>query len=213
MRQEWSGSLVENGAFYLTKADLFRRTQCRLGGKIGVYAMSPEHLTEIDEPEDWDILAGLLRQRASDTAAITTLVCDVDGTLTDGVIGINDRGEEFKNFSVVDGMGIRLLMDAGIEVALLSARRSPAVDHRARGLGIRLCQTGISRKKEHLEDLIRGQELEPDQVCYIGDDVNDLPCLGVVGFPVAVVSRHKGARPTEHQGTHATSSPPKQEDR
>ena len=84
------------------------------------------------------------------------VVCDVDGTLTDGVIGINDRGEEFKNFSVVDGMGIRLLMDAGIEVALLSARRCPAVDHRARGLGIRLCQTGISSKKEHLEDLIRG---------------------------------------------------------
>ena len=122
------------------------------------------------------------------------VVCDVDGTLTDGVIGINDRGEEFKNFSVVDGMGIRLLMDAGIEVALLSARRCPAVDHRARGLGIRLCQTGISRKKEHLEDLIRGQELEPDQVCYIGDDVNDLPCFGVVGFPVAVANAHAEVR-------------------
>ena len=122
------------------------------------------------------------------------VVCDVDGTLTDGVIGINDRGEEFKNFSVIDGMGIRLLMDAGIEVALLSARRCPAVDHRARGLGIRLCQTGISRKKEHLEDLIRGQELEPDQVCYIGDDVNDLPCLGLVGFPVAVANAHAEVR-------------------
>ena len=122
------------------------------------------------------------------------VVCDVDGTLTDGVIGINDRGEEFKNFSVVDGMGIRLLMDAGIEVALLSARHCPAVDHRARGLGIRLCQTGISRKKEHLEDLIRGLELEPDQVCYIGDDVNDLPCLGVVGFPVAVANAHSEVR-------------------
>ena len=131
------------------------------------------------------------------------VVCDVDGTLTDGVIGINDRGEEYKNFSVVDGMGIRLLMDAGIEVALLSARSCPAVDHRARGLGIRLCLTGVSRKKQHLEDLIRGQGLEPEQVCYIGDDVNDLPCLRMAGFPVAVANAHAEVR---KQATYVTSA-------
>lgn len=127
-------------------------------------------------------------------ANVQFVVCDVDGTLTDGVIGINDRGEEFKNFSVVDGMGLRLLMDAGIEVAFLSGRHCPAVDHRARGLGVRLCHTGIARKKEHLEDLIRRQDLEPSQVCYIGDDVNDLSCLRIVGFPVAVANAHEEAR-------------------
>lgn len=136
-------------------------------------------------------------------ANVQLVVCDVDGTLTDGVIGINDRGEEFKNFSVVDGMGLRLLMDAGIEVALLSGRHCPAVDHRARGLGIRLCHTGISRKKEHLEDLIRGQELEPSQVCYVGDDVNDLSCLRIVGFPVAVANAHAEVRKLAQYVTRA----------
>ena len=123
-------------------------------------------------------------------ANVQFVVCDVDGSLTDGVFGINDRGEDFKNFSVADGMGLRLLMDAGVEVAFLSGRKCPAVDHRARGLGIRLCQTGISRKKEHLEDLVKGQGLELSQVCYIGDDVNDLSCLRIAGFPVAVANAH-----------------------
>ena len=63
MRQSWFGSVIENGAFYITKVDVFRQEQSRLAGRIGIYTMASEHLTEIDEPEDWVTVERQLRQR------------------------------------------------------------------------------------------------------------------------------------------------------
>jgi N-acylneuraminate cytidylyltransferase len=183
MRQEWSGSLVENGAFYLTKADLFRRTQCRLGGKIGVYAMSPEHLTEIDEPEDWDILAGLLRQRASDTAAITTLVCDVDGTLTDGAMFYDAQGEAMKRFDTRDAKGLALLRDAGVQVWIMTGEDSDAVRRRCEKLGLSEIWLGVQDKGPLLQRVCEERGIDLVTVAYIGDDVNDCDCLRLVGLP------------------------------
>lgn len=121
-------------------------------------------------------------------SSVQLVVCDVDGTLTDGVIGLDERGEEFKHFSVVDGLGIALLIEAGIDVAFLSARKSGAVRHRAEGLGVSLCWDGVREKRPHLETVLEKRGIDAKNVCFVGDDLNDLPCLRLVGFPVAVAN-------------------------
>ena len=94
MRQSWSGSVIENGAFYITKVDVFRQEQSRLAGRIGIYTMASEHLTEIDEPEDWVAVERLLRQRhRPELHKLKVLICDVDGTLTDGAMYYSPEGE------------------------------------------------------------------------------------------------------------------------
>lgn len=117
---------------------------------------------------------------------IKLLILDVDGVLTDGKIVYTDRGEEAKAFDVKDGHGLKLLMRAGIPVALITGRSSPAVEHRARDLGItRVYQKAIN-KIEAYEELRRAENLRDEEICVVGDDLPDLPILRICGFSVAV---------------------------
>jgi 3-deoxy-D-manno-octulosonate 8-phosphate phosphatase (KDO 8-P phosphatase) len=123
------------------------------------------------------------REKARD---IKLLILDVDGVLTDGKIVYTDRGEEAKAFDVKDGHGLKLLMRAGIPVALITGRSSPAVEHRARDLGItRVYQKAIN-KIEAYEELRRAENLRNEEICVVGDDLPDLPILRICGFSVAV---------------------------
>jgi 3-deoxy-D-manno-octulosonate 8-phosphate phosphatase (KDO 8-P phosphatase) len=117
---------------------------------------------------------------------IKLLILDVDGVLTDGKIVYTDRGEEAKAFDVKDGHGLKLLMRAGVLVALITGRSSPAVEHRARDLGItRVYQKAIN-KIEAYEELRRAENLRDAEICVVGDDLPDLPILRICGFSVAV---------------------------
>jgi 3-deoxy-D-manno-octulosonate 8-phosphate phosphatase (KDO 8-P phosphatase) len=117
---------------------------------------------------------------------VKLLILDVDGVLTDGKIVYTDRGEEAKAFDVKDGHGLKLLMRAGIPVALITGRSSPAVEHRARDLGItRVYQKAIN-KIEAYEELRRAENLRDEEICVVGDDLPDLPILRICGFSVAV---------------------------
>jgi len=117
---------------------------------------------------------------------IKLLILDVDGVLTDGKIVYADRGEEAKAFDVKDGHGLKLLMRAGIQVALITGRSSPAAEHRARDLGItRVFQKALN-KIEAYEELRRLENLRDEQICVVGDDLPDLPILRRCGFSVAV---------------------------
>lgn len=118
--------------------------------------------------------------------AIKLLILDVDGVLTDGKIIYTDRGEELKCFDVKDGHGIKLLLRAGIEVALVTGRRSAAVEHRARDLGIRLVFQKALNKIEVYEEIRATQHLRDEELCVMGDDLTDLPILRKCGFSVAV---------------------------
>jgi len=123
------------------------------------------------------------REKARD---IKLLILDVDGVLTDGKIVYTDRGEEAKAFDVKDGHGLKLLMRAGIPVALITGRSSPAVEHRARDLGItRVYQKAIN-KIEAYEELRSAENLRDEEICVVGDDLPDLPILRICGFSVAV---------------------------
>jgi 3-deoxy-D-manno-octulosonate 8-phosphate phosphatase (KDO 8-P phosphatase) len=113
---------------------------------------------------------------------IELLVADVDGVLTDGVIALDDRGVETKHFHVRDGMAYTLWHRAGKQAALLSGRRSAAVEHRAAELKIAHVLQGHEQKAAPFRSLIEGLGLLPQQVCFVGDDLADLPVLLAVGL-------------------------------
>jgi 3-deoxy-D-manno-octulosonate 8-phosphate phosphatase (KDO 8-P phosphatase) len=119
-------------------------------------------------------------------ARVKLLVLDVDGVLTDGSLYYTERGEEMKKFHVRDGQGIKLVQQAGIEVALMSGNASAAVQQRARGLGITYVFLGTDDKLATLTALCTRLGLSLAQVAYVGDDVNDLPTLHAVGCPCTV---------------------------
>lgn len=119
-------------------------------------------------------------------AKIKTLILDVDGVLTDGHITFNDRGEEIKSFHVRDGLGLRLLMSAGIDVIIITGRKSEVVAHRAKELGIKEVYQGVKDKGALCEKLMKQKQLERDQLCCIGDDLPDLPVFHQAGLSIAV---------------------------
>lgn len=117
---------------------------------------------------------------------IELLVLDVDGVMTDGRIVINDLGQEIKFFNVRDGHGIRLLLYAGIDVAIITGRESEAVRLRAADLGISRVYQGVKDKETICKRIMAEKGLERDQVCCMGDDLPDIPMLRCAGLPVAV---------------------------
>lgn len=111
---------------------------------------------------------------------------DVDGVLTDGRLIFTADGEEIKAFYSRDGHGLKLLMEAGIEVGVITARSSPAVAHRMRNLGIPHVFQGQQDKRATYLELIERLGLTHEQVAYMGDDVIDLPILSRVGLAATV---------------------------
>jgi 3-deoxy-D-manno-octulosonate 8-phosphate phosphatase (KDO 8-P phosphatase) len=127
---------------------------------------------------------------AGDGADIRLLALDVDGVLTDGQLYFGNDGEELKSFSTLDGQGIKLLQDAGIAVALITARESTLVARRAANLGIKHVHQGRHDKLSALLDLTRDLALDLAQVAYIGDDLPDLACIRRVGLGITVPNGH-----------------------
>lgn len=111
---------------------------------------------------------------------------DVDGVLTDGGLTIHGDGSESKTFHVRDGHGIKLLQRAGIEVGILSGRRSAPTDRRAAELGITLVEQGAHDKVAALEAILVARGLSADEVAFLGDDLMDLPVMRRVGLPMTV---------------------------
>ena len=116
---------------------------------------------------------------------VRLLVLDVDGVLTDGRLHISASGEEIKVFHVRDGSGLVAVQRAGITVAIISGRDSPAVSRRAAELGIRHVRQGCADKFPVYEQMISELGLAPEQVGFVGDDVVDLPIMLRVGLAVS----------------------------
>ena len=128
---------------------------------------------------------------ASDSARqVRLLIVDIDGVLTDGGLQFDNRGEEYKTFNSLDGHGIRMMLESGIEVAVITGRKSGIVEHRMRDLGVRQIYQGYRDKLPAFEKLLQDSGLTPEQVAYIGDDLPDLPVMQRVGFAIAVQNAH-----------------------
>ena len=108
-------------------------------------------------------------------AAIRLLALDVDGIMTDGTLLFSASGDEMKGFNILDGLGIKQVMAAGINVAVITGRRSPLTEKRMNDLGIPHLMQGREDKKIALRELAARLEIAPHQIAYMGDDLPDLP--------------------------------------
>ena len=113
------------------------------------------------------------------------LVLDVDGVLTDGGLWYDSNGQLIKRFDVRDGLGIRLLQQAGLQIALLSGGQGGATEVRARQLGIQYCLVGIKDKVHALNTLQMDLNVSPTETVFVGDDLNDLAVRPVVAMLLA----------------------------
>jgi 3-deoxy-D-manno-octulosonate 8-phosphate phosphatase (KDO 8-P phosphatase) len=134
---------------------------------------------------------------------IRLLLLDVDGVLTAGEIIYGDSGEQFKVFNVKDGLGLRLLKEAGIGVGIVTGRTGAALLHRCRNLGIDLIFDGIRNKFEVLKTIQERTGIAPEAMAFIGDDLPDLSIMKCVGLAAAVADAHEAVRRTAHLTTHA----------
>lgn len=119
---------------------------------------------------------------------IQCVICDVDGVLTDGQLYIDNHGNELKAFHVQDGMGLKLLMSAGIHVAVITTSQNAVIDHRMQQLGIRHYFKGQVNKEAAYAQLKTQLQLDDQVIAYIGDDLPDLPIIKQVGLGVAVAN-------------------------
>lgn len=137
----------------------------------------------------------LLLERA---ARVRALVLDVDGVLTDGRLYFDNEGNELKAFSTRDGLGLRALQDQGLLVALITGRSSQIVARRAANLGIEHVYQGSVDKLAAYHDLLEKTGLDPETVCYAGDDWIDIPVLDRVGLAVTVPDADEVVRAHAH---------------
>ncbi|MCC5856785.1 MAG: HAD hydrolase family protein [Ectothiorhodospiraceae bacterium] len=140
-----------------------------------------KHPACFDPPDD------TILQRA---AGIRLLGLDVDGVLTDGTVWYGPGGESLKPFNILDGLGIRMLLDAGLAVAIITARRSIPLAHRARDLGIPHLYMGVTDKLAAWNGLLQKLALHGEQAAYMGDDLIDLKVLRRAGLSLTVPNGH-----------------------
>ncbi|MER6529208.1 N-acylneuraminate cytidylyltransferase [Streptomyces sp. NPDC001508] len=199
-RQDRPQDLLETGAAYAMDATGFREHRHRFFGHTELVRTDPARVLEIDDPHD------LARARALaplfDAARpgalpakddIDAVVLDFDGTQTDDRVLIDTDGREFVSVHRGDGLGIAALRKSGLKMLILSTEQNPVVAARARKLRIPVLH-GIDRKDLALKQWCEEQGIAPERVLYVGNDVNDLPCFALVGWPVAVASAHDVVR-------------------
>ncbi|MBZ3907576.1 MULTISPECIES: N-acylneuraminate cytidylyltransferase [Streptomyces] len=199
-RQDRPQDLLETGAAYAMDAAGLRKHQHRFFGRTELVRTDPARVLEIDDPHDLaraQALAPLFdanRPGALPTHDdIDAVVLDFDGTQTDDRVLIDSEGREFVSVHRGDGLGIAALRRSGLEMLILSSEQNPVVAARARKLKLPVLH-GIDRKDLALKQWCEEQGIAPERVLYVGNDVNDLPCFALVGWPVAVGSAHDVVR-------------------
>ncbi len=134
---------------------------------------------------------------------IRALVCDVDGVLTDGSILLGEDGTEVKRFNSHDGAGIHLFVECGFQVALLTGRTSGAAKKRAKELGIQHVREGARDKIPAYEGLLAAMGVTDAEVCYMGDDLPDVPVMRRAGYSAAPADAREEVRAAATLVTHA----------
>lgn len=187
-RQNFSGMLMENGAFYINTVKNILQSGNRLSGKIGIYEMPEYTATEIDEPDDWIILENLMRKyvlnkQNKDFTNVKLFLTDIDGTLTDGGMYYSENGDELKKFNTRDGMGLKLLQEKGIKVGIITSENRDLNFRRAEKLNVDFFKQGVCNggKLQVAKSICQELHITLDEVAYIGDDVNCFELLSSVG--------------------------------
>jgi len=140
----------------------------------------------------------------STLASIRLVAFDVDGVFTDGRFYLSNDGVESKAFNTQDGYGVRCLLDAGVEIAVISGRRSAAVQQRMDELGVRHVIQGCDDKITAFDALTKELGITDAECIYVGDDVPDLPLLAKAGVSVAVANAIAEVRELSDYTTHSS---------
>ncbi|WP_374348268.1 3-deoxy-manno-octulosonate-8-phosphatase KdsC [Chitinimonas sp.] len=135
--------------------------------------------------------------------AIRLMIFDVDGVMTDGSLYYTDAGEELKAFNSLDGHGLKMLRQSGVQLAIITGRTSRLVEHRARNLGIDHLIQGAHNKLASFQQLLADTGMDASQCGYMGDDVIDLPVMRRVAFAIAVPDSPTLVRQHAHYVTGA----------
>jgi len=133
--------------------------------------------------------------------SIALLLSDVDGVLTDGLIMLDNQGIESKTFHVRDGLGIKLWQKAGYQFGMVTLRSTQSLKVRAAELGIEILRQGVPDKLAALKQILAELKLTRDRVCYMGDDLPDLPVIRAVGLGIAVADGCCEVRQAAHHTT------------
>ena len=121
---------------------------------------------------------------------IKLLICDVDGVFSDGLVYMGNDGGELKTFPTRDGYGVKSLMSAGVEIAIITGRNSKIVENRMTALGIKLIYQGQDNKLQAYQDILTKLNIAPEHTGYIGDDLIDWPVMEKVALKVCVSDGH-----------------------
>lgn len=188
-RQDFDGYLVENGAFYITSKTDLLRTKNRVSGNIKAVEMNEDTFFEIDEPTDWAIIEALMKKNGIEAhreiPEIKMFLTDCDGCLTDGGMYYSERGDELKKFNTRDGMGFSLLRQRGIITGIITSEDVELNKRRAQKLKLDILESGCKDKVVAIKRICAEREINPQNVCYIGDDINDVDVIKIVGYGCA----------------------------
>lgn len=191
-RQDFHGTYMENGAFYISTVKNIKESGNRLSGKIGIYEMPEYTSAEIDEPDDWAILENLMQRhilnKQLEIPEIKMFLTDCDGCLTDGGMYYSEKGDELKKFNTKDGMGFKLLREAGIITGVITGENKELNKARAKKLKIDVLEQGINDKLALIKTLCRQYNITLENVAFVGDDINDLEAIKAVGFGCCVAN-------------------------
>ncbi|MBQ9761948.1 MAG: N-acylneuraminate cytidylyltransferase [Oscillospiraceae bacterium] len=188
-RQEFDGYMVENGAFYISSKAGLIANQNRVWGNIKAVEMNEDTFFEIDEPSDWVIIEALMKKNGitapSEIPEIKMFLTDCDGCLTDAGMYYSEHGDELKKFNTKDGMGFALLRKAGIVTGIVTSENVDLNRRRAEKLKLDILEAGCKDKVAALNRICAERGISPENVAYVGDDINDLGVIQMVGYGCA----------------------------
>lgn len=189
-RQDFDGTLIENGAFYINTVGNIKKYKNRLSGKIFIYEMPEYTKYEIDELDDLFICEKIMYKYILHNTLedIKMVITDVDGVLTDGSMYYSNNGDELKRFSTYDGKAFEILRYKGIKTAIITSEFTYIVDKRGSKIKADYIYQGVSDKLYVILELCKKENISLNNVAYIGDDLNDLELLKNVGFPACPIN-------------------------
>ena len=182
-RQDFKGTLCENGAFYISKHEQFIKNKNRLFGNILPFELPESFLTEIDEPSDWGTVENELKKQCGQMSPkIKLFITDVDGVLTDSGMYYDQEGNELKKFNTRDGKGLERLRNLGVKTSIITSENTKIVENRAEKLKIDFLYQGVTNKIESIKEICEQNHISLDEVAYIGDDLNCISAIENVGL-------------------------------
>lgn len=208
-RQDFGEQYVENGSIYICKSRILKECRNRLGDKIAMYEMEKWQAFEIDDAEDFKLCEWLFQQHLKkkepfkiDEKSLELIIYDFDGVMTDNRVEVDQNGVETVRVNRSDGLAISALKKRDIPQVIISTEKNPVVQKRAEKLGIPVSHS-VDDKKYFVANYLKEKNIDPRNVVYVGNDVNDLEAMKIVGLPIAPADAHDEVRRIARYTTHA----------